>query len=174
MSLSLSPEASMDQEVTRGALPTATGFAAAQAIAALQSHNIDPAPLLLRAGLSKPDPEEWRHRVSAAAQSKFLQYAAEALDDSVLGLHLAEQADPRDAGILFYVAAGAKDVSEGLTLLARYSKIVDEAAQVKVVRTPEGGAVEFGLVGVPALAPLDLPIRCPVSASLLPYCGRSS
>jgi hypothetical protein len=26
------------------------------------------------------------------------------MDDSAFGLHLAEQADPRDAGILFYVA----------------------------------------------------------------------
>jgi AraC-like DNA-binding protein len=139
-------------EITLRALPTATGFAAAQAIAALRMRNIDPGPLLRRAGFANPDSEDQPQRVSAAAQSKLLEYTAEALDDSALGLHLAEQADPRDAGILFYVAAGAKDVSEGLALVARYCKIVNEAARVKLARTPEGGAVEFNFVGVPRLS----------------------
>ena len=35
------------------ALPTATGFAAREALAALRKHNIATAPLLLRAGLSE-------------------------------------------------------------------------------------------------------------------------
>lgn len=139
----------MPEEITLRALPTATGFAAAQATAALRMRNIDPAPLLRRAGFAKPDSEGQPQRVSAAAQSKFLEYAAEVLDDSALGLHLAEQADPRDAGILFYVAAGAKDVSEGLRLLARYCRIVNEAARITLARTPQGGAVEFNLAGMP-------------------------
>jgi AraC-like DNA-binding protein len=145
----LSRGSTMDEEIARPALPTATGFAAAQAIVALRIHNIDPSPLLRRAGLAKLDPEGQAGRVSALAQSKLLEYAAEALDDGALGLHLAEQADPRDAGILFYVASGAKDVNEGLTLIARYSRIVNEAARIKLIRTPEGGAVEFNIVGMP-------------------------
>lgn len=142
-------EAPMDEEITRRALPTATGFAAAQAIIALRMHDIDPAPLLRRAGLGKFDPGAHARRVSAVAQSKLLEYAAEALDDGALGLHLAEQADPRDAGILFYVASGAKDVNEGLKLVARYCRIVNEAARIKLIRTPEGGTVDFNIVGMP-------------------------
>jgi hypothetical protein len=34
---------------------------------------------------------------------------------------------PRDAGILFYVASGGKDLSEALALFARYFRIVNEA-----------------------------------------------
>jgi len=34
--------------------------------------------------------------VSADAQAKLLDYAADALADSAFGLHLAEQYDPRD------------------------------------------------------------------------------
>ena len=139
----------MDEEVARRALPTATGFAAAQAIIALRMRNIDPAPLLRRAGLAKPDPEGQLQRVSAAAQSRLLEYAAEALGDDAFGLHLAEQADPRDAGILFYVAAAAKDVNEALALVVRYSRIVNEAARMKLTRTPEGGALEINIVGMP-------------------------
>jgi AraC-like DNA-binding protein len=139
----------MVDEMTRRALPTATGFAAAQATAALKMRKIDPAPLLRRAGLKKPDPEDQPQRVCAAAQSRLLEYAAEALDDSALGLHLAEQADPRDAGILFYITAGAKDVNEAVTLFVRYCRIVNEATRVKLARTPAGIAIEFYVVGVP-------------------------
>ncbi len=137
------------EEMTRRALPTATGFAAAQAIAALTARKIDPAPLLRRAGLKKPGPEDKPQRVSAAAQSRLLEYAADALDDSALGLHLAEQADPRDAGILFYITAGAKDVNEAVALFVRYCRIVNEATRVKLARTSEGVAVEFNVVGAP-------------------------
>jgi hypothetical protein len=103
---------------TGQALPTVTGFAARQAIALLRKRNIAIAPLLRRAGLSEhdflksaDDGNSSNRRLSAAAQSKLLDYAAEATDDSAFGLHLAQQADPRDAGILFYVASGAKDLA---------------------------------------------------------------
>jgi hypothetical protein len=43
------------KETTHQALPTVTGFAARQAIAALRRHNIAAAPLLRRAGLSEHD-----------------------------------------------------------------------------------------------------------------------
>jgi hypothetical protein len=119
------------------ALPTVTGFAVVQAVAMLRKHNIAVAPLLRAAGLSEPDfgraagdQSMTSHRVSAQAQAKFLGYAAEAMDDSAFGLHLAEQADPRDVGILFYVASGAQTIIEALTLLARYFRIVNEAVRV--------------------------------------------
>ena len=100
-------------------------------------------------GSQETRPEDQPQRVSAAGQSRLLEYAAEALDDSALGLHLAEQADPRDAGILFYITAGAKDVNEAVALFVRYCRIVNEATRVKLARTSEGVAIEFHVVGVP-------------------------
>jgi AraC-like DNA-binding protein len=137
-----------------GMLPTVTGFAARQAIEALRKHGIATAPLLHRAGLSgrdltAGDDTLLHHRISAAGQGRFLDYAAVAIDDGAFGLHLAEQADPRNAGILFYVASGAKDVHEALTLFARYFRIVNEAVHLKLLRSPEGLAVEVEFVGVP-------------------------
>jgi AraC-like DNA-binding protein len=131
-----------------------TGFAARQAISALRKHNIATAPLLRRAGLSEyefaaGDGDPLRHRLSAVGQAKFLDYAAEAMEDSAFGLHLAEQADPRDAGILFYVASGAQDLGEALTLFARYFRIVNEAVRLKLMRKPEGVDVEVQFIGVP-------------------------
>jgi hypothetical protein len=103
------------EESTRQILPTAMGFAAKRAIAVLRNHHVDIAPLLRRAGLSEHDlalaendANPTCHRISAVAQVKFLDYAAEAMNDSAFGLHLVEQTDPRDAGIYFYVASAAK------------------------------------------------------------------
>jgi hypothetical protein len=49
-----------------------------------------------------------KHRVSAKAQAKLLDYAADALAESAFGLHLAEQSDPRDAGIFSMSHRGPK------------------------------------------------------------------
>jgi AraC-like DNA-binding protein len=143
-------------ETSGRVLPTATGFAAREAIAALRNHHIATAPLLRRAGLSEHDlaPAEndsnpAGHRISAVAQVKFLDYAAEAINDSAFGLHLVEQTDPRDAGIYFYVASAAKDIGEALVLYARYFRIVNEAVRLKLTRKPKGVAVEVEFIGLP-------------------------
>jgi AraC-like DNA-binding protein len=146
----------MAEELTRQVLPTATGFAAREAIAALRNHHIEIAPLLRRAGLSEHDfagtendGNPISHRVSAVAQVKFLDYAAEAMNDSAFGLHLVEQTDPHDAGIYFYVASAAKNIDEALALYARYFRIVNEAARLKLTRKPNGVAVEVEFIGLP-------------------------
>ena len=140
----------MTEGRTARALPTVTGFAAKQAIAALRKRGIAATPLLRRAGLSERAlaGDFDSHPMSALAQAKVLDFAAEAMDDSAFGLHLALQADPRDAGILFYVASGAKNLGEALSLFARYCRIVNEAVRLQVTRTPAGIAVEVGFVGV--------------------------
>jgi AraC-like DNA-binding protein len=122
----------------------------------LRKHHVAIAPLLRRAGLSEHDLAQAEydgsltsHRVSAVAQVKFLDYAAEAMNDSTFGLHVVEQADPHDAGIYFYVASAAKDIDEALALYARYFRIVNEAARLKLTRKPNGLAVEIEFVGLP-------------------------
>jgi hypothetical protein len=67
----------------------------------LETHNVAIAPLLQRAGLSAHDFDVGQQRISAASQGKFLEYAAEALDDNAFGLHLAKRANPRETGLLF-------------------------------------------------------------------------
>ena len=125
----------MAEEVTAQTLPTVTGFAAKRALAALRMHKVALIPLLQRAGLSERDFGSRRQRIAATAQGKLLEYAAEALEDSAFGLHLAQQANPREAGLLFYVVSAAKDVGEALTLFERYFRIVNEAVRLKLTGT---------------------------------------
>jgi AraC-like DNA-binding protein len=146
----------MAEEMTRQALPTAMGFAAKEAIAVLRKNHVAIAPLLRRAGLlehdlalAENDSNPASHRIPAVAQVKFLDYAAEAMNDSAFGLHLIDQTDPRDAGIYFYVASAAKDIDEALALYARYFRIVNEAVRLNLTRTPNGVTVEFEFVGLP-------------------------
>jgi AraC-like DNA-binding protein len=130
-------------------LPTATGFAARRAVAALRKRNIDPAPLLERFGLSEEAVNTDQIRVSAAAQARFLEAVAEALHDPALGFHLATEVNPRGVGLLFYVASAGKDLGEAIALFARYCRIVNEAVRIKLTRQDNDLAVELHLVGVP-------------------------
>ena len=124
----------MTEETPPQVLLTATGFAAREALAVLRKHNIATAPLLLRAGLSEhglaraaDEGNGLPQRVSAIGQCRFLEYAAEAMDDSAFGLHLAGQIDPRDVGMYFYAGSAARDLGEALALFSRYCRIVNEA-----------------------------------------------
>jgi AraC-like DNA-binding protein len=104
--------------------------------------------LLQRAGLSEHDFDDRRQRISAASQGKFLEYAAEAMDDSAFGLHLAKQANPREAGLLFYVTSAASIIGEALALFARYSRIANEAVSIRHAHAREGLIAEISFIGL--------------------------
>ena len=142
----------MTEDASWQRLPTTMGFAAKNAIDALRRRNVATAPVLRAAAISEPDlaaSDHLHHRVSAAGQSRLLDCAAEAIEDTAFGLHLAEQADPRDAGIIFYAMSAAENLGEALALLHRYSRIANEAVRSKLTATPEGLVVEIGFVGLP-------------------------
>ena len=142
----------MNEDANWQGLPTTMGFAAKQAIETLRQNNVATAPVLRAAGLSERNlaaSSPLDHRISAAGQSQFLDRAAEAIDDTAFGLHLAEQADPRNAGIIFYAMSAAENLGEALALLDRYSRIANEAARLKLTTIPEGLVVEIRFVGLP-------------------------
>jgi AraC-like DNA-binding protein len=143
----------MTEEMPPQVLPTATGFAASEALALLRKHNIATAPLLLRAGLSEhglaraaDEANGLPQRVSAIGQCRFLEYAAEAMDDSAFGLHLARQIDPRDVGLYFYAASAARDLGEALALFSRYCRIANEA--FRLTQRSADTAIEFEFAGL--------------------------
>jgi AraC-like DNA-binding protein len=137
------------EETRRELLPSATGFAARQAIAVLRKRKVPVASLLARASISEGDIDNRQARISALAQGKLLEYAAKVLGDSEFGLHLAEQANPREAGLLFYVASAADHIGDALELTARYCRIGNEAERLNVNRSSENMIVETTFVGLP-------------------------
>jgi AraC-like DNA-binding protein len=133
---------------TGRAHPTVSGFAANCAIAALRKHTVAARPLLHRAGLSGFNFDDPLVRVPAASEVKFLEYAAEATNDSAFVLHLAEQANPREAGLLFYVVSATRNLGEAMALFARFIRLVNESARVKISKRTDSVIVEIGFVGI--------------------------
>jgi AraC-like DNA-binding protein len=139
----------LTEQAIQQVLPTATGFSAKQAVIVLRKRNVDPEPLLQRVGLSERNLENRQLRIPAVAQSKFLELAAETLGDSAFGLHLVEQANPREAGLSFYVASAGKNVGEALALFERYCRIVNQIMRVRLTPIREGLGVEVHYGGGP-------------------------
>jgi len=129
--------------------PMAIGFVINPALALLRRVGIEARPLLARSGLSEECTGDYTlRRVPAAAQAQFLEYAAEALGDGALGLHLAAAQDPRTLGLAFYVGAAAKTLGEALVLMTRYVSVADECARLNLVPQPDGVAFEYKFVGL--------------------------
>jgi AraC-like DNA-binding protein len=146
----------MPEERSEAIFLTSTGFAARQAIRELRARDIAVGPLLRKAGLPESEVERVIHgghpvknRISALGQSRFLDLAAEAAADHVFGLRLAERADARDAGILYYVVCGGRDVEQALKSLARYYRLANDAIRLKLTRTAGGGVFEADVHGIP-------------------------
>jgi hypothetical protein len=76
-------------------------------------------------------------------RSKSHNLCAGELGDSAFGLHLAQQANLRQAGLLFYVTSAARTIGEALPLYERYCRIVNEAVRVKLLRIQNGVVVEI-------------------------------
>ncbi len=130
------------------AQPAVTGFAVNCAIAALTKNAVAAWPLLQRAGLSEFNFDDPLIRLPAAGQVKLLEYAAEATDDASFGLHLAEQTNPRKAGLLFYVVSAARNLGEAMALFARFNRLVNESTRVKITPQAESVVIELGFVGI--------------------------
>ena len=128
-------------------IPTAAGLAARLAVAELERRQVDPRPLLARCGLSAAALGH-RGRINVTSQIEFLDLASHAVGDDFLGLTLAERVDPREMGMLYYVAASSRRLGDALTRLERYVRVGNEAL---VVRIHMGSACRIGLsyAGVP-------------------------
>ena len=71
------------------------------------------------------------------SQIRFLDLAADALQDDLLGFHLARDYDLREIGLLYYVLASSDVLNDALQKAARYSRIVNEGVSLKFRATKE-------------------------------------
>jgi AraC-like DNA-binding protein len=130
-----------------GALPTAAGWIARLAYARARRAGIELKPLLKKTGLTDQQIKDRGARIPVHHQIQFLNLAANALRDDLLGFHLAQLPDLRELGLLFYVAASSETLGDALQRAARYSSIGNEGLLLKCLEE-EDIRIAFDYVGI--------------------------
>lgn len=113
----------------------------------LSASNIDYVPLLLKSGLPASLSSDALARVPVRNQSEFLDLAADALKDDLLGFHLALSFDFRALGFIYYVVSSAETLAEALANEEEYSAILNEPVRLRSSRTG-GISVELSYEGL--------------------------
>src|SRR5215468_1471124 len=116
-----------------GALPSAAGIITRLAYAHAREAGIELDSLLKKAALTRRQIEDPAARLRVRDQINFLNLAATALQDDFLGFHLAQSADLREIGFLYYVLASSETMGEALQRAARYSSTVNEGIALKYI-----------------------------------------
>jgi Arabinose-binding domain of AraC transcription regulator, N-term len=111
--------------------PDALGVATRWAAGRLREAGILLKPLLRSAGLSVSQINRKDMRIGVASQIKFLELAAKALKDPLLGFRLGRDAEPREVGLIHYVAASSETLGDALDRAQRYSSIVNAGLVLK-------------------------------------------
>ena len=106
--------------------PNAHGVIARLAYAQAQAAGVQLGPLLDQSGLSRTQMENPNEPIKVHAQIGFLNLVAKALDDDLLGFHLAQTPDLRVFSLLYYIPASSEALMDALQRQARYSSIVNE------------------------------------------------
>jgi hypothetical protein len=103
--------------------------------------------LLKKAGLTLHQIEDSGVPLKVRDQISFLNLAANALHDDLLGFHLAQSPDLRELGSLYYVSASSEILSMALQRAARYSSIINEGVSLKYIDGKDV-VIAFHYVGV--------------------------
>ncbi len=127
-------------------LPTSTGAISRLAYARARESGIELEALLQKAGLTDQQINDPDARIIIRRQIRFLNLVANALQDELLGFHLALSPDVRAFGLPYYVAASSDAMGDALTRASRYS-VISEAVTLKYFAAPEYKAI-FRYVGV--------------------------
>jgi AraC-like DNA-binding protein len=99
--------------------------------ARVRTEGYDALLLLKKAGLTAAQIDDPASRINVRDQVRFLNLAAEALHDDLLGFHLAQVAELREAGLLYYIMSSSEMLTEALQRCGRYSSIVNEGIRLK-------------------------------------------
>jgi AraC-like DNA-binding protein len=112
-------------------MPSATGGIARLVSARLRESDIQLAPILTRAGLTVEQIDNRSVRLKVQSQIRFLEFAADALQDDFLGFHLVQDFELREIGLFYYVLASSEILADALHRAERYSGIVNEGISLR-------------------------------------------
>jgi len=128
-------------------VPSTVGGIARLACAVVKEAGIELAPLLSRAGLTIQQIDDDSARISVRSQIRLIELAAEAMQDELLGFHLASDFDLRKIGLLYYVLASSENLSDSMQRAARFSTIANEGISLRFCNEDQI-AMTFTYVGV--------------------------
>jgi len=128
-------------------VPRAVGDIARLAYSHALSNGANADILLRKAGLSPEQIDDPDALLEVRSQIRFLNLVAEALNDELLGFHLAQKFDLRTVGLLHYVLASSDTLDEAIKRAARYSSIVNEGIRLAFLERKEFG-ISIEYVGV--------------------------
>lgn len=111
-------------------IPTSVGTIARLACALAEEKGADVGGLLKAAGLSRERMNDANARLEVHSQIKFLELVARAVDDDLLGFHLAQRFDLREIGLPYYVLASSETLDEAFRHAARYSSVVNDGIRL--------------------------------------------
>jgi AraC-like DNA-binding protein len=107
-------------------MPTAMGLATRLAYDRARAAGIALAPLLRQARLTREQIEDGKSRLPVRDQIDFLNAAAAALGDEMLGCHLGLDFELRAGGLIYYVLTSSGTLLELFQRGARFSTVVNE------------------------------------------------
>lgn len=110
-------------------LPSAMGLASRLAYQRARKSGVAVRPLLEKACLTREQLEDPESRLLVRDQIEFLNLAAEALDDDMLGFHLGQDFDLRLGGVYYYALTSADSLQQLFERGARYTSLVNEGVQ---------------------------------------------
>jgi len=108
------------------------GLLSRLAYAQARREGIEAGPLLHRSGLTTQTINDKDAALGVRNQIKFVELVADAVNDKILGFHLANTYDPREVGLLYYVAASADTLWESLLRVERYSALANDGILLTV------------------------------------------
>jgi AraC-like DNA-binding protein len=114
-----------------GTLPSANGTLTRLAYEHAKANGIDPNPLLKKSNMTLHQIEDAGLRLRVRDQISFLNLVASALQDDLLGFHLAQSPDLRELGFLYYISTSSEILGDALKHAARYSSIANEGVSLK-------------------------------------------
>ena len=112
--------------------PKAEGTLSRLACARARAAGLDVAPLMLKAGVTRQQVEEEDVWLAAQGQIKLIELIADALQDDLLGFHLARNMDPREIGLLYYVLNSSDVLGDALHRGERYCSLINEGVRLRV------------------------------------------
>src|SRR5215468_8084874 len=131
--------------------PRAEGTLSRLAIERAKAAGIDVTPLMVKAGVTRQQVEQEDGSLAAQGQIKLVELIAEALQDDLLGFHLARDVDLREIGLLYYVLNSSDRLGDALRRAERYCTIINEGVRLRVCEGKEL-ALDVTYIGVERLS----------------------